>query len=107
MIVAADPAETSRGVVPSIVRPGAGSAVGPARPLRHPAARRKGARVVATSSSGCPRPLTAAASSEFGLHVDLVTGRLTMTGRLDVRTTHLLYDAVSAIVHSSASELDR
>ena len=41
------------------------------------------------------------------MHVDLVTGRLTMTGRLDVRTTHLLYDAVSAFAHSSASELDR
>jgi hypothetical protein len=63
--------------------------------------------VVATSSSGRPRPLTAAASPDFEVRLDLVTGRLTMTGRLDVRTTHLLYDAVSAIVHSSASELDR
>ena len=32
------------------------------------------------------------------MHVDLVTGRLTMTGRLDVRSTHLLYDAVSALL---------
>jgi anti-anti-sigma factor len=98
MIVAADPAETSHGAMPSIVRPGPGSALGPARPLRHPAARRRGARVIATSSSGRPRPVTAAASSEFGVHVDLVTGGLTMTGRLDVRTTHLLYDAVSVLL---------
>jgi hypothetical protein len=45
-----------------------------------------------------PRPLTAAASPDFEVRVDLVTGRLTMTGRLDVRTTRLLYDAVSALL---------
>jgi anti-anti-sigma factor len=100
MIVAADPVETSRGVVPSIVRPGPESVLGPARPLRHPAARRRGARATATSSSARPRPLTAAAPLEFSVHVDLVTGRLTMTGRLDVRTSHLLYDAFSALLRA-------
>ncbi|MBB3084471.1 STAS domain-containing protein [Geodermatophilus sabuli] len=32
------------------------------------------------------------------MRVDLDTGRLTMTGRLYVRTSHLLYDAVSALL---------
>lgn len=96
----ADPVEASRGVVPSIVRPGPDAVLGSARPLRHPAARRTGARAIATPSSGRPRPLTAAAPSAFGVHVDLVTGRLTMTGRLDVRATHLLHDAVSALLRA-------
>ena len=95
MVVAADPAEPSGGVVPSIVRPGPDPFLGSAR---RSGARRRGARVIATSSPGRPRPLSAAASSEFGVHVDLTTGRLTVTGRLDVRSTHLLYDAVSALL---------
>jgi anti-anti-sigma factor len=95
VVVAADPAQPSRSVLPSIVRTGPDPVLKPARPS---AARRRVARVIATSSSGRPRPLSAAASSEFGVHVDLVTGRLTMTGRLDVRSTHLLYDAVSALL---------
>jgi anti-anti-sigma factor len=30
----------------------------------------------------------------------MVTGRLTMTGRLDARTSYLLYDAVSALLRA-------
>ncbi|MGK5113927.1 STAS domain-containing protein [Geodermatophilus sp. CPCC 205506] len=98
--MAADPTETSLGVVPSILRPGPDSVRGPAGPLRRPAARRRGARAIATSSAGRPRALAAGEPSESGAHVDLVTGRLTLTGRLDVRTTHLLYDAVSALLRA-------
>jgi anti-anti-sigma factor len=55
---------------------------------------------VTTTPSGRRRPPPAAAPSESGVHVDLISGRLTMTGRLDVRTTHLLYDAVSALLRA-------
>ena len=36
----------------------------------------------------------------FAVHVDLATGRLTATGRLGVRTIHLLHGAVTALLRS-------
>ena len=34
----------------------------------------------------------------FAVHADLVTGRLTVIGRLGVRTVHLLHDGVSTLL---------
>jgi anti-anti-sigma factor len=53
--------------------------------------------------SGFPRPLAAVATPDFGAHVDLLAGRMTLTGRLDVRTAHLLYDAVSTVLTAGPS----
>jgi anti-anti-sigma regulatory factor len=36
----------------------------------------------------------------LAVHVDLLTGRLTATGRLGARTVHLLHGAVSALLRS-------
>ncbi|WP_217897280.1 STAS domain-containing protein [Geodermatophilus saharensis] len=66
--------------------------------LRGPAARRPRGRAPAAASSAHPRPRPASDPPVSEVHVDLVTGRLVMTGRLDVRTTHLLYDAISALL---------
>ncbi|MGY1695620.1 MULTISPECIES: STAS domain-containing protein [unclassified Geodermatophilus] len=54
--------------------------------------------MTAASAAARPRPRPASDPPVSEVHVDLVTGRLVMTGRLDVRTTHLLYDAVSALL---------
>jgi anti-anti-sigma factor len=36
----------------------------------------------------------------FAVHLDLSQGQVTLTGRLDGRTAHLLHDAVSALLGS-------
>jgi anti-anti-sigma factor len=43
---------------------------------------------------------TPSGPASLAVRVDLTTGRLTMTGRLDGRTAHLLYDAVSALLRA-------
>jgi anti-anti-sigma regulatory factor len=40
----------------------------------------------------------------FAAHLDVGVGRLTVTGRLDVRTSHLLYDAFSALLLTERSD---
>ncbi|GAB3309048.1 hypothetical protein GCM10027451_18570 [Geodermatophilus aquaeductus] len=99
--MAADPAETTS-AGPSVVRPGPGPVPGPDRPRRLPAARRRGAGESARPSRGRPRPVTGAAAGavESVVHLDLVTGRLTLTGPLDARATSALHDAVSAILRA-------
>lgn len=99
--MAADPAEPTPGEAPSVARPGPGSVPGRDRPRRPPAARGRGARGAAPSSAGRPRPVTAAAAApEFVVHLDLVTGHLTLTGPLDAYATHALYDAVTAVLRA-------
>src|SRR4051794_11558408 len=45
-------------------------------------------------------PPSAAGSRSFAIRQDPVTGQLTATGQLGVRTTHLLYDAVSELLRT-------
>jgi anti-anti-sigma factor len=41
--------------------------------------------------------------ASFAVHIDLSTGTITLAGRLDGRSAHLLYDAVSAMLHSDSA----
>jgi anti-anti-sigma factor len=47
---------------------------------------------------GLARSAASPVPAPFAVSVDLVTGGLRVTGRLDARTTHLVYDAVSALL---------
>ena len=52
-----------------------------------------------------PRPHTAFGPPfddrpDFAIRVDLVVGRVAVTGRLNPRTAHLLHDALSALLHA-------
>lgn len=40
----------------------------------------------------------------FMIRIDLVSGRLALSGPLTRRTTHLLYDGVSTLVHADADQ---
>ena len=54
----------------------------------------------AVSSSRRGRPSPAAGPPSFTVHVDVVTGHLTVTGRLDGRSSHRLHDAVSVLLRA-------
>jgi anti-anti-sigma factor len=49
------------------------------------------------------RPEADGGASSFALHIDLNSGSITLAGRLDGRSAHLLYDAVSAMLHSDSA----
>jgi anti-anti-sigma factor len=49
------------------------------------------------------RPGPDGGASSFAVHIDLSTGAVTLAGRLDRRSAHLLHDAVSAMLHSDSA----
>ena len=49
---------------------------------------------------GRVRPAPAVGPAPFAVHVDLVTGRLTASGRLSARTAHLLRDGISTLLRT-------
>jgi anti-anti-sigma factor len=59
--------------------------------------------MIAPRSSGGVRPQPRAGSPSLAVHVDLVTGRMTVTGQLDRRTSHLLCDGVSTLLQGGGS----
>jgi anti-anti-sigma regulatory factor len=42
-------------------------------------------------------------ASSFAVYMDVSSGTLSLVGRLDGRSAHLLYDAVSAMLHSDSA----
>jgi anti-anti-sigma regulatory factor len=42
-------------------------------------------------------------ASSFAVHIDLSSGAITLAGRLDGRSAHLLNDAVPAMLHSESA----
>jgi len=56
--------------------------------------------MIAPRSPGDAGPSPGVGPPSLAVHVDLVTGRLTLTGQLDRRTSHLLCDGVSTLIQA-------
>lgn len=48
--------------------------------------------------------IDSAGAAPFVAHLVPADGRLTLSGRLDTRTSHLLFDAFSALLHAERSD---